>query len=310
MADISALAQPLIEGLLFGAVLSLAALGISLIFGVMGILNLAHGNFIMSGAILTYYLFWAATGGNPGPLALFGILMTVLITFGILGLGFEVVLIRPVLKRSYGEILISSILITIGIAFIMQDLGFYILAHPLASLTFGEAEFAVPNISYFGSIQIGSYFLSSGKLVSLIAIGLASVGLYLFFKRTYMGKAMRSITQDKEAAEMLGVNIRTVSLLTFALGSGFAGFAGFILVIDQSANPFRGILLTITLLTVMVLGGVRSPLGPVIGGLTLGATEYLVAAYVSFYWSQTISLIILIAILLIKPTGLTGGKIA
>jgi branched-chain amino acid transport system permease protein len=310
MVDISTLAQPLIEGLLFGAVLALAALGVSLIFSIMGVLNLAHGNFIMSAAILTYYLFWVVTRGNPAPIALFGILIVVLVFFGILGMGFEIGLVRPVLKRSYNEILISSILITIGIAFIMQDLGFYILAHPLGSFTFGEAEFAISSVKYFGSYQLGFYYLSSGKIVSLIAIGIASVALLFFFKGTYLGKAMRSITQDKEAAEMLGVNIRTVSLITFALGSSFAGFAGFILVIDQSANPFRGIGLTITLLTVMVLGGVRSPLGPIIGGLLLGATQYLVAAYVSSYWSQAISLVVLIAILLIRPTGLTGGRIA
>ncbi|MDA4121470.1 MAG: branched-chain amino acid ABC transporter permease [Thaumarchaeota archaeon] len=294
----------LIEGLLVGGIYALAALGISLIFSVMRILNLAHGNFIMLGAVLTFFVFNLLGGPALGVLGLVGTLVVGLVIFAGLGAAFDFVLIRPILRNS-SNILTSAILVTIGLALVLQDLASYIVVRIPANIA--RSTTISLNVPSIGSVVIGGYYLSSPKLISLAVIAAAGIGLYFFFKRTYLGMAMRSISQDREAAVVVGVSLRRISLITFALGTLFAGFAGFILVIDQTADPALGLGYTIKLLTIMVLGGVRTPLGPVIGGLLLGLMEFSVAAVFGAYWISAVSLVILISILLVKPTGLTGG---
>jgi branched-chain amino acid transport system permease protein len=296
----------LIEGLLLGSVYSLAALGISLIFSVMNILNLAHGNLIMLGAVLTFAFFNLVGGSTTGPEGLLLTLLLVLLAFVALGGALEYTLIRKIM-RNPGEILTSAILVTIGLALVLQDVASYIVVRAPGNIS--RTTTISLNLPSFGSIELGGYFFASSKLVSIAVIAVVGVGLYFFFKKTYLGMAMRSISQDREAAVVVGVNLRRISLITFALGSLFAGFAGLILVIDQTADPSLGLGYTIKLLTIMVLGGVRSPLGPVIGGLVLGLTEFGVAAAFGAYWISAVSLVILISILLVRPSGLTGGVI-
>jgi len=297
----------LVEGLLLGSIYALAALGISLIFSVMRVLNLAHGNFIMLGAILTFVLFNLLGGAALGLPGLMITLLLVLLLFAALGGAFEYALIRPILRKS-GDILISAILVTIGLALVLQDVASYIIVRAPGNVS--RTTTVSLNVPSIGSIVLGGYYFASSKLISLAVIAAAGVGLYFFFKKTYLGMAMRSISQDMEAAVVVGVNLRRISLITFALGSVFAGFAGLILVIDQTADPVLGLGYTIKLLTIMVLGGVRSPLGPVIGGLILGLLEFGVAAAFGAYWISAVSLVILISILLVRPTGLTGGSLS
>src|SRR5207245_2228074 len=273
-----------------GGIYALAALGISLTFSVTNLLNLAHGNLIMMGAVLTF-VFYSLLGGSAlGPLALLATLLLVLLAFTALGATIEYGLVRPILNN-FSDILISGILVTVGLALLLQDVGAYILVKDPA------------NFSRSTTISLTLPF------INYVVIGAAGVGLYLFFRRTYLGMAMRSISQDRDAAAVVGVNLRRISVITFAIGTLFAGFAGFILVIDQTADPALGLGYTIKLLTIMVLGGVKSPLGPVAGGLLLGVIELLVASIFGAYWVSAVSLIILISILLISPTGLTGRRI-
>ncbi|MDA4119844.1 MAG: branched-chain amino acid ABC transporter permease, partial [Thaumarchaeota archaeon] len=241
-----------------------------------------------------------------GPLDLVLTLAILLVIFATLGAAVEVSLIRRILRNS-SDILISGILVTLGLALVLQDVGGYLLVTNPANVARSTTiSLTIPNLS---SIAIGGYVFAASKLVTLVVIVVSGVALYFFFKNTYLGIAMRSISLDKEGAMMLGVNLRQISMITFALGLVFAGFAGFILVIDQTADPNLGLGYTIKLLTVMVLGGVKSPLGPVIGGLSLGVIEFAVAAFIGAYWVPAVSLFILISILLVKPTGLTGGRI-
>lgn len=298
---------PLIDGLLLGGIYALAALGISLIFSVMRILNLAHGNLIMSGAVVTFFLYYLVGGPTSGLIGLISVLAIVMVSFAVFGVGFELGLIRPILKRGSSSILIGAILTTIGLALVLQDLGSYILFIDPANISKTTTiSITVPSFSSF--VILGYYFAAS-KIVTLIFIGLSAIVLYLFFNRTYLGKAMRSVSQDREVAGILGVDLRKISIITFSVGTVFAGLAGFILVIDQTADPVSGIGYTIKLLTIMVLGGVKSPIGPVAGGLVLGVLEFTVAYIFGAYWIQAVSLVILISVLLIKPTGLIGGKI-
>ncbi len=304
MVDFGTLGPILIEGLLLGGIYALAALGISLIFSVTNVLNLAHGNFIMLGAVVTFAVY--SYGPLHGPLDLVLTLAILLVIFALMGAAVEVSLIRRILRNS-SDILISGILVTLGLALVLQDVGAYLLITDPANVARSTTiSLTIPNLS---SIAVGGYVFAASEFVSLVVIVASGFALYFFFKSTYLGIAMRSISLDKEGAMMLGVNLRQISMVTFALGLAFAGFAGFILVIDQTADPNLGLGYTIKLLTVMVLGGVRSPLGPVIGGLSLGLIEFAVAAFLGAYWVPAVSLIILISILLVKPTGLTGGRI-
>ena len=306
MTDIVLLGGAIIDGLLLGGIYALAALGISLTFSVTNILNLAHGNLIMMGAVGTF-VFYSLLGGSAlGPVALLATLLLVLLVFTALGAAIEYGLVRPILKN-FSDILISGILVTVGLALVLQDVGAYILVKDPAN--FSRSTTISLTLPFINSVVVGGYYLASSKLFSMIVILAASAGLYLFFKRTYLGMAMRSISQDRGAATIVGVNLRRISIITFAIGTLFAGFAGFILVIDQTADPALGLGYTIKLLTIMVLGGVKSPLGPVAGGLLLGVIELLVASIFGAYWVSAVSLIILISILLISPTGLTGSRI-
>jgi branched-chain amino acid transport system permease protein len=203
--------------------------------------------------------------------------------------------------------LASGILVTLGMALILQDLGSYMLVTNHANISRATTiSLTIPSLT---SIVVGGYYFAAPKLVSLLVISVSGLMLFVFFRRTYLGLAMRSLAQDRDASTIVGVDIRRISLITFALGLLFAGFAGFILVIDQTADPALGLGYTIKLLTVMVLGGVKSPLGPVVGGLSLGVIELTVAAAFGAYWTTAATLMILITILLVRPTGLTGGKI-
>lgn len=294
----------LIEGLLLGSIYALAALGISLIFSVMNVLNLAHGNFIMLGAVLTFVIYNLVGGPVLGVAGIIVTLIVVLSLFALLGGAFEFALVRPILKSS-ADMLVSAILVTIGLAFVLQDLASYIIVRAPGNIS--RTTTVSLNVPSIGSLVLGGYYFASSKLISLAVITVAGIGLYLFFKKTYLGMAMRSISQDRDAALVVGVNLRRISLITFAMGSLFAGFAGMILVIDQTADPVLGLGYTIKLLTIMVLGGVRSPIGPVLGGLILGLMEFGVAAVFGAYWISAVSLVILISILLVRPSGLTGG---
>jgi branched-chain amino acid transport system permease protein len=306
LVDLGTLGPVIIEGLLLGGIYALASLGISLIFSVTNVLNLAHGNFIMLGAVVTFalYTFLGPLFGGFVGLAL--TLAVVLIIFAVLGASMEVSFIRPILKNP-SSTLAGGILVTLGIALILQDFGSYLLISNHANISRTTTiSLTVPS---FNSVVLGGYYFAAPKLVSLLVIVVSGAVLFLFFKRTYLGLAMRSLAQDRDASTIVGVDLRRISAITFAVGLLFAGFAGFILVIDQTADPVLGLGYTIKLLTVMVLGGVKSPLGPVVGGISLGVIEFAVAAAFGAYWVAAVSLLILITILLVKPTGLTGGRI-
>ena len=295
----------LVEGLLLGSIYALAALGISLIFSVMNVLNLAHGNLIMLGAVLTFTFYNVIGGPSLGLAGFLVALLMILILFTTLGGALEYTMINRILKNP-GDILVSAILVTIGLALVLQDVASYIIVRAPGNIS--RTTIVSLNLPNVGSIVFGGYYFDSPKLISLAVIGIAGVGLYLFFKKTYLGMAMRSISQDREAAVVVGVNLRRISVITFSLGFLFAGFAGLILLIDgQATDPVLGLGYTIKLLTIMVLGGVRSPIGPVIGGLALGLMELGVAAVFGAYWLSAVSLVILISILLVRPTGITGG---
>ncbi|MHB1909232.1 MAG: branched-chain amino acid ABC transporter permease [Nitrososphaerales archaeon] len=309
-------AQTLIQGLLYGGIYALAALGLSMIFSVIGVLNLAHGDFIMLGGFAGLILASAI----PSTYGIFTIIIIFLIVFaliGSLGAGFELALIRPTFKRTSEGMLISSILITVGTAFIIENLGYnlmprYILGH--------QTVFAIPFIQANSTFAYAGIFVNGVYVIAFAAVAVSTILLYFFSKRTYLGKAMRAVPQNPESARLMGINLQKISILTFALGSGFAGIAGVSIGIISTLSPGFGLTYTISLLSVMVLGGTRSYWGPLAGGLIIGfAQDFVASPLVNpvlnlgpfqiqdlAYWSPAVSIIILIIVLMIKPSGLAG----
>ena len=315
---VTEIVQSIAESLLSGGIFALAALGLSLIFSVLGVLNLAHGDFIMLGGFVGFYIASAFSVEKFGLGAVALILLSSFAIIALFGAAYEVVLVRYTLKRPPNDILISSILVTVGTAFIIENVGYIYIPR---YIPFQLSVFSIPlNISQFTINYRGVYF-DGVETVALIAMAISTFLLFAFSRRTYLGKAMRAVAQNRESTMLMGVNLQVISIFTFALGSGFGARAGVVIAMTNSLNPGFGLPYTISLLSVMVLGGTKSYWGPLIGGLIIGFVEtFIQAPFVNplkipisgfeitnlEYWAPAVAIIFLIIVLMIKPTGLSG----
>jgi branched-chain amino acid transport system permease protein len=284
--------QQLINGLMLGASYSLVAIGYTLIFGVLNLLYFSHGEVFMVGAFVGLFLVLYA-GTN-----IYVALLGAMIVCAILGALAFFVAVRPVPKDRPLAPLIS----TIGLTIILQNLAIYV---------FGGQQFSFPETIHQALYHIGPITVSSVQLFILgVAIALM-VALWLFIERTKLGRAMRAVAENHETAALLGVNVNRVVLITFIIGSGIAGVAG---VLDglknSSVSPFMGLGAAVKGLIVMLLGGLGNVPGAMIAGLLLGTIEILSAAYIGTTERDFFSFLILILILLYRPTGLFGTRTA
>jgi len=284
--------QQLVNGLMLGASYSLVAIGYTLIFGVLNLLYFAHGEVFMVGAFVG--LFLVIYAGTNIYIALLG----ALIACAVLGAMAFFVAVRPVLKDRPLAPLIS----TIGLTIVLQNFAIYV---------FGGRQFAFPETIHQTLYHIGPITISSVQIFILgIAIALM-VALWLFIERTKLGRAMRAVAENHETAALLGVNVNRVVLITFVIGSGIAGVAG---VLDglknSSVSPFMGLGAAVKGLIVMLLGGLGNVPGAMVAGLLLGMIEILSAAYIGTTERDFFSFLILILILLYRPTGLFGTRTA
>ena len=284
--------QQLVNGLMLGASYSLVAIGYTLIFGVLNLLYFAHGEVFMVGAFVG--LFLVIYAGTNIYIALLG----ALIACAVLGAMAFFVAVRPVPKDRPLAPLIS----TIGLTIVLQNFAIYV---------FGGRQFAFPETIHQTLYHIGPITISSVQIFILgIAIALM-VALWLFIERTKFGRAMRAVAENHETAALLGVNVNRVVLITFVIGSGIAGVAG---VLDglknSSVSPFMGLGAAVKGLIVMLLGGLGNVPGAMVAGLLLGMIEILSAAYIGTTERDFFSFLILILILLYRPTGLFGTRTA
>ena len=284
--------QQLINGLMLGASYSLVAIGYTLIFGVLNLLYFAHGEIFMVGAFVGLFLVVFAG------LNIYGALLGAMVACAALGVISVFVAIRPVPKDRPLAPLIS----TIGLTIVLQNLAIYV---------FGGQQFSFPETIHQELYHFGPVTISSVQIFILgIAIALM-VALWLFIERTKLGRAMRAVAENHETAALLGVNVNRVVLITFVIGSGIAGIAG---VLDglknSSVSPFMGLGAAVKGLIVMLLGGLGNVPGAMIAGLLLGMIEILSAAYIGTTERDFFSFLILILILLYRPTGLFGTRTA
>lgn len=281
--------QILIGGLLAGGLYALGAFGLSLSFGVLRVLNLAHGDFLMLGGFAGYALY-KLLGVNP----FFSILL-VLPAFLAVGLLLQRWLIAPIAARTLHELLIGSTLITLGLSMILEDVTAFAWGGSMAGIAY-----TLP------SLDVGGVSIPLIRLLVLLATVALTVGLHLFLTRSFLGRAIVALTQEREGALAVGVNIPRAFMMTFGLGISLAAAAGILHAILFTIEPFMGLSVTVKFLAIIVLGGMGSLPGALTGGLIVGLAEGLTGFYVGPHWTPTVAFVLLLLILLLRPHGLFG----
>ena len=283
--------QMMTSGLLLGGVYALAAFGLSICWGVLNILNIAHGEFLMLGALAAYGVY-AFTGINP-----FLIVLAIIPIFLAFSFLFEKILIRPMRGRTETEMLVASILVTLGGALFIEDVTAFFWGKSFTGIPYSMA-----------SLKVGGVVIPLIRLLILIFILALTGVIHYYLKRSYTGKAIQAITQNREGARVVGINIVRISMVTFVIGSILASIGGVFYVVLYSMTPYMGLALTVKYMCIVVLGGLGSLFGSLAGGVILGITESIVGYYFGSDWSPTVAYFALVLILLLRPQGLFGRK--
>ena len=289
----------IIQGILYGGIFSLMAVGLTLIFGVSRVLNIAHGDFLVLGGISTVVLF-RAFGLNP-----FITLVVVVPLFAVIGILFGLLMRMPMTSRTPEIATAASVHATLGLSNLIEGLGVRLAG------VFGYNNFSIPASALnLGSINIAGVRLTSLLVISFVIIIGISIGMTIFVYRTSFGALMRASMADREVAILLGADVYRVSLITFAIGITLAAFGGTIVVMIGGLDPISGLSLTIDALTVVVLGGLGSFYGALDGGFLIGLAQGVVqellttAALNGGQWVSVVPLVVLIVVLVVRPTGL------
>lgn len=289
--------QQLINGLTLGGVYALIALGYTMVYGILELINFAHGEIYMLGAYLAIIVFGALTAMGMGPFIALPVTLVVSIAItAAYGFTVERLAYRPLREAPRLTPLISAI----GISIFLQN---YVM------LTQGATDKVFMSSFGTGGIEFGGARMTYMQVFILMTSGTLMSALHVFIKRTRLGKAMKATAQDKTMASLVGINVDTIISLTFIIGSGLAAVAGLMVAMYYGVvNYSIGYIAGIKAFTAAVIGGIGSIPGAVVGGLVLGLVESLGASYLSSEYKDAYAFIILIVILLIKPTGLFGSK--
>lgn len=282
----------LINGISLGSVYAIIALGYTMVYGIAKMLNFAHGDVIMVGG----YISFCATSYLGLPV--FPAVLLSIFVCTILGIVIERLAYKPLRSATSLAVLITAI----GVSYFLQN---------AALLIWSSNPKAFPNMVNLPPLVIGDLQISAVSLVTIAACIIIMVVLTLFTNKTKMGKAMRAVSEDKEAAQLMGIHVDATISLTFAIGSGLAAIAGVLLCTAYpTLMPTTGAMPGIKAFTAAVFGGIGSIPGAMLGGILLGIIEIFGKAYISTQLSDAIVFSVLILILLVKPTGLLGKKIS
>ena len=283
----------LLNGISLGSVYAIIALGYSMVYGIAKMLNFAHGDVIMIGAYISFCAiqYWSL----PPVIA---ILLAILVCT-VLGIVIERLAYKPLRQATSLSVLITAI----GVSWLLQN---------IALLIWGANPKSYQSLVSFGSLTLfdGQLHITSETFITIAANIIIMIALTLFTGKTKMGKAMRAVSEDKGAAELMGINVNATISMTFAIGSGLAAIAGVLLCSAYPVlMPTTGSMPGIKAFTAAVFGGIGSIPGALIGGILLGLIEILGKAYVSTELGDALVFAVLIIVLLVKPTGLLGKKI-
>jgi branched-chain amino acid transport system permease protein len=282
--------QTLILGLLIGGVYALLASGLTLIFGVMRVINIAHGALLILAAFLTYSL-WTATGIDP--------LAAILITTPAM-LAFGWLLYQASVGRIRNAPVGASVLLTFGLALVLEG---------VMGLIWGNTSHSV-RPSYFNeSFEIGQVFLPKAQVYGGALAIVVLAGLYLTLNHTWLGRAIRASAVNPQGAELVGVKVGSVAAMTFAIGVASVGAGGSIVSVLYPFLPGSHYQWIARLLGIIVLGGMGSLPGAALGALALGVAETMTVTYISPAWATAVPYIFVIVVLLVRPQGLLGSRL-
>ncbi len=281
--------QLVLNGLLLGGVYALISIGLTLIFGVLEIVNFAHGEFLMLSMYAAFWLF-----------QLYGIdpylsILIILPVFFVIGLAVQRVTIQPILNSPP----LNQIFTTIGLSLILQNVALF----------FFKADYRTIKTSYSDlGLNIAGLIVSFPRLIAfLLAMGIIAV-LLIYLKRTYTGMAIRALAQERRAAMLMGIDVYKTYRLAFGIGIACVGAAGSILMPIYFVFPTVGSLFVLIAFVVVILGGYNSLIGSLLGGLIIGVIEGFSGFFISPHLKEVVYFIIFIFILIFKPTGLLGRK--
>ncbi|MFI5327678.1 MAG: branched-chain amino acid ABC transporter permease [Candidatus Rokuibacteriota bacterium] len=284
----SMIGQVVISGLLAGSLYAMVALGLGLIFGVMRVLNVAHGPLLMMGAYTTFWLF-QGIGFNP--------YLSLLISMPLLFL-VGVALQRFFVRRVVDAPELSSLLLTFGVSIALVN---------LAQLAFTSDLRAVEYLT--GSFVVGPFALSKPRLATCGFAIAITLGAFVFLRSTRLGKAIRAVSQSREVAQVCGIDVQRIHLITFGLGSALAAAGGSLVAVMVAIQPEMGQVYTFKSFLVIVLGGAGNYPGALLGGLLLGLVEQLASLFLTSQVNEAVAYVLLVIVLLIRPTGLLKGRV-
>jgi branched-chain amino acid transport system permease protein len=279
--------QAVLSGVLVGGVYALIGIGLTLVFGVMRVINFAHGELVMLGMYATWVLF-VKLGWDP--------YLSILAVAPLLFL-WGAVLQITVINRALTALPQNQILLTIGLGLVMSN----------AVMLGYSSEYRIVTTSYSSaSWDLHGLSVSEPLLFSFLVTVAVTAGLYYFLLRTDMGQAIRATAQDRTAAQLMGIDVRRMSVIAFGLGSALAGIAGALVVPTYYAYPQVGGIFTLKAFVIVVLGGMGSVVGATLAGVLIGVTESLAAVYVASGLKELVVYVLFLVVLLVKPSGLLG----
>ncbi|MGE0313559.1 MAG: branched-chain amino acid ABC transporter permease [Lautropia sp.] len=285
--DATVFAQLLLSGLVIGVIYALVAMGLSLIFGVLEIVNFAHGEFYMLGAMAAFFLSSNASVGYWPTV--------VLVTAGSVALGY--LLYAVLLGSLEGAGFERSILLTLGLSMVLQNGAVYL---------FTMTPRIVSNSLTYSNVVFGEIRLPTARLYAL-GLGVAAfVMLYLILHKTRIGKAMRGVAQNREAALMVGIDPRAVARLAVAVGIGLSGLAGAALAPVYAVHPVMGFAFVFKAFAIIIIGGLGNVSGAAIAAIGLGVLETMIGGFLPLVMVDALAFVAMIAILLFRPLGLFG----
>lgn len=293
--------QQLANGIAWGSIYALIALGYTMVYGILRLINFAHGDIYMVGAFAAYYLarLLHAGGPEPSPLLAAVVLLGSMAICAGLGVAIEFFAYRPVRKSSR----LTALITAIGVSLLLENLGIRL---------FGADPKFFPQLVAPKTVVLADGVIVTNHQITVVVISIVlMVALTLFVQRTKTGKAMRAVSFNRDAASLMGIPVNRIITITFAIGSALAAAAGVLVgLTNPKIEPLMGIMPGVKAFVAAVLGGIGSIPGAVIGGLVMGVSEYLVVGYISSTYRDAIAFVILILVLLVKPAGLLGRNVA
>jgi branched-chain amino acid transport system permease protein len=298
---VSELLQQIVNGLSLGSIYALIALGYTMVYGILKLINFAHGEVFMIGAYAGFYSAGAlgvqdyeASGTGFPILYALGVLAIAMLSSALLGITIEALAYRPV--RSAPRL--TPLITAIGVSLFLQN---------AAMLVFTPNPRRYPAILSEVRFEVGGVILTNIKIAIFIVAMLLMVGLYVLVHKTWTGRAMRALSMNIDAARLMGIDVDKTIRATFAIGSSLAAAGGILYGLDQiMINPLMGVLTGLKAFVAAVLGGIGNIPGALIGGILIGLAEQLTAGYLSPDYRDAITFVILILVLLVKPEGLLG----